>query len=292
MSSRRRNNTWPQTKPPKNELKVLIKSLQGHITSLGEHHPQTAVVHNQIGNYYFRKGNLEAATASYEQAVSCEPGEHLATSFLNLGTCYWRSGDVLHAIYYLREALKVHHEVEGKSLEEAATPASVHHQLGLCYALSGDFDLAMDSLRKALKIRERFADKIEFGQTVDAIGKVHFMQGNYKAALACHKTALTHIAEGKGPTVNTLQNMAACYIARCRPEKALSVLQHVYSIQRSVLERASKSGEPAEKLSKALYETLHTMAGLHQQLGSADHAFSLREEAAIVCQEGFQQYLH
>ena len=154
-----------QTNTPNDLVLAINKSIEQNIRDYGETHPTTVQLHIQMGNVCFREGSLVDAATAYRRAVdACSDdtpsGDYLSTAYLNLGTVYWRSGQIPYAIHCLKQALQTHemHVAQlGQSLDESPTAASVFHQLGICYSLSEDWTNALDSLEHARSIRSRTA---------------------------------------------------------------------------------------------------------------------------------------
>lgn len=273
------SNSFPSTsnisdalakqQPTATLVKTLQKAIQRNIRKNGKKHHNTVQFRILLGNVYFRQGNLDRAAAAYKLAVEAcaAPGEHLSTAYLNLGTVRWRSGEISEAIRCLQQAL---HEMLD---EESMSAASAYHQLGLCYALTSDWTMAVTFLNRALTIRARGSSQVAVGQTMDAIGRVYFMQGRYDEALAFHHHALRLLqTAGVIDIATPLQNIANVHIAASMPQAALAVLKDVYKIQRAAgIESAGKA---------VLHcQTLLKMAKLYVAIGLHEQSAQLRREA-------------
>ena len=199
-------------------LKQQLKQLQ---QQYGENHAMVATTWNWLGNAYFRQGNNEAALQAYKKAVLCEPGEHLADAYANIGTCYWTSGNVEEAIPFLQNALAVHeYNVMSRGQDPNTSPAvaGVQYQLGLALTLHQDYEEALFSLHQARAIRERILghDHMDVARTLDAIGKAYLFQGQPEAALDCHLQALdikARLAIGfsRSAMANTMMNIVSVH---------------------------------------------------------------------------------
>jgi Flp pilus assembly protein TadD len=66
--------------------------------------PDAATTHSNLGNLYFRRGDLERARGEYRAAIRLDP-EH-ADAHNNLGSVYFRLGDRAAAEAEYREALR------------------------------------------------------------------------------------------------------------------------------------------------------------------------------------------
>jgi tetratricopeptide (TPR) repeat protein len=188
---------------------------------------------------------------------------------MNLGTVYWSQGDVRKALKMLEQAL-ASHELDllkiGKGLEDSPMAASVYHQLGLCHALKRDFGTAMTCITLAFKIRNFLGASVDVGKTLDAMGKICYLQGDFHAAQEHHKSAYRFLAASNAATVTVLQNLAKCYEATGDFSKAISVWQDVAQQQR-------------KNDSAGLQETIRNMSRAFEKSGLYAEAETSRQEA-------------
>jgi tetratricopeptide (TPR) repeat protein len=227
------------------------------IERYGEGHPVTSRLFNQVGNVHFRRGDFTRAASCYERAAQCE-SEQQHIALLNLGTVYWRTNQVDTAIDYLKRARQhcrrrcdaaaggVAEPVHSNNSNEAIQ-ASVYHQLGLCYALRQDYPRSIQALHKAYNIRVQqhgMDHHTSIAQTLDAMGKVYLMMGEYDAAIHCHGRALTIVTASASSssthpyqrhqpaatttntrsTMESLRNLAAVFRAAGRSSDLLETL--------------------------------------------------------------------
>lgn len=288
------------------QIRRLSKTIKRNVRDYGAKHASTVQLRIQMGNVCFRHGDLVGAANAYKKAVeACDsPGEPLATAYLNLGTVYWRSGEISYAIHCLERSLQVlemvdtaaaassskpppqqqrGHTKTDESSSATATAASAHHQLGLCHSLNGDWTRAMASLERAKAIRSAApagngggGGPIAVAQTVDAMGQVHRLRGEHEAALACHDRALALLSGVPGAaatTVATLLHVADAHAAAARPLDALEVLHQSRALQLSANVNSNSN-------TAAQYRhTLDTMAQLYDETGYPQHAAEVRLEA-------------
>jgi tetratricopeptide (TPR) repeat protein len=254
-------------------MKLLTKALRRNISRYGETHPTTAQIYNQIGNIYFRQGDWASAAVHYKLAMRCGGGEQLSAAYSNLGTVYWRRGEIETAIDYLHRALTAQ-----PNLDTAGT-ASIYHQLGVCYALSNDTKNAIESLEKARAIRIRVLgpSDVAVALTNDAIGKVLCMQNKFDEAMACHQQALVCFQNaGIADTSGTWLNIVHVHLAVGNRDAALAALQEACRIQKSV-------GIDTNKSKAILHvQTLQMMARIYEETGNTTRAEELRLEADLV----------
>jgi tetratricopeptide (TPR) repeat protein len=150
--------------------------------------PESARVHQMLGEYYAARHHFPRAITEYLAAIQLAPD--LPDLHLGLGTVYWKS-------YEWPEAEKELH----RTLELSPGSAAAHYELGDIYVQQSRWHLAVDHLRKALhdpavaiKARLNLAKaEAEMGQARQAIeellpvlgedkdGEIHFrLAGLYR----------------------------------------------------------------------------------------------------------------
>lgn len=212
--------------PPKQPEDFLtVTSLQQQLKQLqqqyGEEHAMVATTWNWLGNAYFRQGNMEAALQAYKKAVLCEPGEHLADAYANMGTVHWATGNVEEAIPFLQNALSVHEYnvmSSGQDPNTSLPVGAVQYQLGLALTLHKDYEAALHALNQARVIRERVLghNHMDVARTLDAMGKACSLKGDFPQALKCHlhslriKEAISKDA-GRSVMFTTISSIAGVY---------------------------------------------------------------------------------
>lgn len=203
-------------------LHQLEKKLQQNINMKGGDLEARVLIYNQIGNIYFRQGQLDRAASYYSLAIqSSASGATLATSYLNLGTVCWRNGNITDAIRYLETSLECeqHEDAIKHNKINTTTIAMVHHQLGLCYALTKNFVLAHESLNRALNIRMNMNSEVDVdvdvARTIDALGRIFFLEMKYDYSIYHHRRALQIYQKLRiSDTTTILQNLENAYQAR------------------------------------------------------------------------------
>ena len=264
-----------------NSLRMLQKAYEWHTRKQGNT-AEAAAYLNRIGNFHFREGKFDKAVSVYRQAVGLtDDSTQLAAAYANLGTVYWTTGCMDQAVIVLNQALKTY-ELEaiqggGLSLENAG----VHHQLGLCYALQGKFAAAVQSMHAACRIRERMtgAESVPTARTVDALGKVYRMCGDWSRALECHERAFKCLQAHGAACTTTLENMLAVHMARGNDATSIHILLDILREKKAAF---TKSQSPI--CAKAVSDTLQTMAVLYQRTYKYEEAALCHKEVGRVYQ--------
>jgi tetratricopeptide (TPR) repeat protein len=275
----------------------LTQSLERY----SEDHPTTSKLYNKVGNVYFRRGHFARAATLYEQAARCassEQQQHVA--WLNLGTVYWRTQQVDTAIDYLQRAAQPQHRCRGggggalssepnDAAATAAIQASVYHQLGLCYALLPDYQLSIQALNMAYDIRAQYYGDHHWSiaKTLDAIGRVHLLQGEYEATIHCHGRALAIAAAyqqqqqqqprhsrlptpasaaGPAAIMEALRNLATVFRAAGRSQDLLETLVEQLRLVTSLSSSSSSSSSDPQMMIMVETKLRAEIAQLQQEL--------------------------
>lgn len=242
-------------------LHKLEKKLQQNINMKGSDLEARVLIYNQIGNIYFRQDQLDRAASYYSLAIqSSASGATLATSYLNLGTVCWRSGNISDAIRYLETSLECeqHEEAIKHNKINTTTIAMVHHQLGLCYALTKNFVLAHESLNKALNIRMNMNSEVDVdvARTIDALGRIFFLEMKYDYSIFHHRRALQIYQKlGISDTTTILQNLENAYQARDINVSTLDAITEVTPCRKTSMES-----------NYMLHESINDMEGTMQRI--------------------------
>ena len=174
-------------------LTAMQNALQDCQQRYGEDHALTAMAHNNLGNYYYRKLDLDRALASYRAAAdAAQRGLHTADALANLGTVLWSKGDLHQSLETLKQALVMYSRLPASKAprDVQLLMANVYHQMGLVYSLLGDRVKAVSALQQALWLRERFGTAVSVAKTLDALGQVCCQAKDYANAVMWYTRAL------------------------------------------------------------------------------------------------------
>lgn len=97
----------------------------------------------QLGNAYFKSGELAKAAETFEDLLTRDPDHVYALT--NLGLIRQREGTIEEAIAYFN-----------KAIERDDTIASIFNNLGISYLVAGEPDKAIKALIKAVKINPTY----------------------------------------------------------------------------------------------------------------------------------------
>ena len=230
-------------------LSIYESALSYSLDHYGEYHKYTALLSNNIGTVYYKKGDYDTALEYYNKALLIQEKvlglEHpsVAKSYNNIGNVYYYKGDYDTALEYLLKALIIYEKVLGLEHPSVATS---YNNIGFVYDSKGDYDTALDYYQKALIIYKKVIgpEHPYVATSYNNIGFVYRQQGNYDMALDYYKKALIireKILGSKHPDVATsYNNIGFVYrqqgnydMALDYYKKALSILEVVYGANHS-----------------------------------------------------------
>ncbi len=96
--------------------------------------------HYNLGVGYSQKGQLDAAIASFKEAIRLKRG--YVNAHYNLGIAYQKKSQYDAAIASWKETIRLKPDY-----------ASAHNNLGGVYTIKGQYDLAIASLKKAIRLK-------------------------------------------------------------------------------------------------------------------------------------------
>lgn len=133
--------------------------------------PNDANAHFNLGNAHCQQGALEEAVASYRAAIACQPG--YADAHRNLGNALKAQGKLEQAISAYRQALAIKPEY-----------AEAHANLGAALLAHGEPDAALACYRQAI------AQKPEYAEAHNNLGVALKRQGDLAQAGQCYRRAI------------------------------------------------------------------------------------------------------
>ena len=288
---RRNASTSCLTLPKPSPLDDYFVDLVMLQQKFGTQDSRVAAIWNKIGNYHVRDSDFEAAVEAYNEAIKCEPGEHLADSYGNMGSVLFKLGKVDESVHYFKNALIVREYnlmSEGKDPKCSLNIATLQYQIGLAQTLRKRYDEAWQALRGACEIQaivlgEKHAD---MAKTLDAIGKVYLLRNNHKAALACHEEALSikkglsggHDAKTRS-LLTTMQNIAVVHKAGVDLDTTICAYGAVLRAQKQLM------GSGHESVKAQTAETLVVLADLYKERGMDQKANSYLMEADHILEQ-------
>ncbi|CAF0971181.1 unnamed protein product [Didymodactylos carnosus] len=144
-----------------NEMGQLMKAEKYFHTllkTLPNDHEDLSAVYNQLGNVYYRKGEvdlaLENSLRAFELRQKLLPSDHphLAGSLNNLGGIYLLKGDLGKAMTCCTQVLVMN---EKNYPNDHVCKTNTLATIGLIYKAERQYDAALDFMKKAFQMRKR-----------------------------------------------------------------------------------------------------------------------------------------
>jgi predicted ATPase/DNA-binding SARP family transcriptional activator len=215
-------------------------------------HPDTAGLHEAVGDMHTLLGEYGEALASYEAAAALGDEDHLANIERKLGSVYQRLGEW--------ELAESHFEAALEGTGSASELARLHADLSLVAHRKGQGDQALERARRALELAEAAGDERALAQAHNVLGVL--ASGDPDGA-RYHLEQSVALAEALGdPTarIAALNNLALA------------------NANAGELEQALKCAEAALALCVAQGDR-HREAALHNNLADLLHAAGRQEES-------------
>ncbi|MEQ1604315.1 MAG: sigma 54-interacting transcriptional regulator [Pyrinomonadaceae bacterium] len=190
-----------------------------------------AEAYREIANSYHQEGNSEKSIEIFKQGIQII-GENSAPFML--GKLYT---DMSGAYWFLRRPQEGVACLE-KSIEffdqaaHALNSVIAYNNLGINLMLIGEWNKAEAMIKRALEIGEK-EGYVHVAGIYDSLGELQILRGDLTGAEALLEKAVAFAEGHKHPwyTIQSLRNLARCYLAQGRLKKAIAKAQE--TIKRS-----------------------------------------------------------
>lgn len=185
-----------------------------------------------------RHGDLDAATALYEQALAAW---RRLGDVARQAEAHYRLG-LVHARQRARREAIGSYEEAGRLFARAGEPrmqASALHQIGrLCYAL-GEIETARERYEEALRLRRELGDARGEAFSYNNLGLTSVVLGELQEALTYYDEALKRWRQAGDREQEgvTLQNRGKCYLYLGRFQQALDDLERALEVREELGDR-------------------------------------------------------
>jgi tetratricopeptide (TPR) repeat protein len=218
--------------------------------------PNFAGAHNNLGVALQAEGRLDDAIGHYRRALQIKP--RLADAHNNLGVVFQAEGDLDKAIGHYRQALQIKPDL-----------ADAHSNLGVALRTQGKSSEAIDHFRRALEVNPRFA------KAHSNLGKTLAMTGEVEEALEHFEEAARLAPDWPTPMRDMAWILATHPDAVIRNEsKAIRFAERAVALTRH---RDAKA--------------LDTLAAAYASAGRFDRAAATAQEALSMAPGGRQAVL-
>jgi tetratricopeptide (TPR) repeat protein len=175
------------------------------------------LVHNNLGNVYFRQGQIEKAIQHYAESLRINPGFALAHN--NLGAAMLRSGNFEEAVSHFQTALRLKPGDLDARNNLNKTLVHKYYRSGNDHLNKGELDQAREQYRKALSIQPQFVPALR------RLAEVYVLKQNDEMALAL----LSEIVRLEPNRPEAYYRMAGIYAKLNRVEESVACLSKAVS---------------------------------------------------------------
>lgn len=186
-----------------------------------------ARIEQKSGNVYVRRGEWELAESHFEAALRAANGNDTSTIYADWSLTAHRRGQAQQAFELARQAL---HLAETSQDEQAL--AQAHNMLGMLASHQGDVEEARHHLEQSLSLAESLGDPGMQAAALNNLAQAYRTSGGVERALALTEAALALcIAQGDRHHEAALHsNLADLLHAAGRGEEAMAHLKQAVSI--------------------------------------------------------------
>jgi len=246
------NNTSP----------IKINEITKHERAIGLNNDGHVFFRN--GEYMDAIQNYQDALKLF---ISVHGEEHItvATTIGNIGNVYWKMGNLREAISQLENSLRILGIVSKKDGDDTLEICNTLHSVGIVYYLLGNIDKALATFTRELNSRTVLygENSVDVARTLDAIGSVYLQKGCSSDAIEYFQDALRIKQALPNTSTNSLvislKNLANALRVDQQYQKALSLYEEILIIQ--IADDSS-----SYFMDKDIGESFHIIGNIHMQL--------------------------
>jgi tetratricopeptide (TPR) repeat protein len=138
-----------------------------------------------LAPYLLGGAHFADAVRLHGLAASAARGVDKAQALNNLGTAYWRLGEMENALVHFRDALAV-----GRRAGDGLTMGVAWNNLGNVSLDGGSYSQALAHYGQALEVSRQVNDRVSQARALGNLGIAHECLGHYEDALECQWRAL------------------------------------------------------------------------------------------------------
>jgi predicted ATPase len=201
----------------------------------GEGCKEEAHAFNNIGSAYFRKGEIERALEHLKKGLEIQKkiGDQkgLIKSNRRIGNVYVDRAEFDRALTHYGNSLKI--AKKRSTLQEILMSLS---NIGIIYRYKGAYDTALEYLEKSLEIANKIGNPFGTAMELNCIGGIYLSKEEYERALDCFEQSLG-IMEKIGSQQyisHSLIKVAYTYVMKGEYQKAFEHLKKASEIQKKV----------------------------------------------------------
>lgn len=262
------------------------KALALYRATLGNEHPSTAMLLNNLALTYEDRGKLKDAATLHQQALAIrrsilgEQHADTAASLYNLALIAHKQGKLAEAASLHRQALAIRRQLLGEQHTDTATSLT---DLATIYHEQGKFDDAVSLHQQALAIRRKILGR-KHSETLSILSSLAAAcqaQGKFDEAIDWLRQALPARRgvedNGQAERSAIFDALASVYLAQGKLDDA------AFWLQQALVDQRSTGGREQPDLAQAL----EMLAIAYEEQGQYDKAEALYYQALAIYHQSY-----
>ena len=262
-------------------IPLALQLLEIREKTFGPEHLNTALIINNLANFYSDSGDYAKAEPLYQRALKIRekvlgPDDPKTANSLNdLAVLYDSMGDYAKAEPLYQRSLKIREKTLGP---EHPNTANSLNNLATHYEKMGDYARAEPLYQRALKIREKTLgpEDPSTATSLNNLAELYVSMGSYAKAEPLYQRALNIREKTLGPdhpnVANTLNNLAGLYDSMADYAKAETFYQRSLAINEKAL-------GPDHQLTAT---SLNNLAQVYKEMGDYARAEPLLQRSLKI----------
>ncbi|HLQ10366.1 MAG TPA: tetratricopeptide repeat protein, partial [Ktedonobacteraceae bacterium] len=236
-------------------------------------HPDTAALHEAIGDLHTLLGEYNKALNSYERAAALNSAGALSRIEHKLSAVYIRRRDWELAESHLEAALRI-----SEQMKQSGQQASIYADWSLAAHQRGQAQKALTLAQRAQGLAEANDDTYALAQAHNMLGMLASHQGDTQAALHHLAQSLTLAEKLRDPAMQAaaLNNLAQAHQASGATERALSLTESALAL---CVSQGDRHREAA--LHNNMADLLHTSGQTEAAMAHLKQAVSIYAEIGV-----------
>lgn len=196
-----------------------------------------AEAYREIANSHHQEGNSEKAVENFQLGIKII-GENSAPFMLgklytDMSGAYWFLRRPQDGIACLEKSIEFFDQTE-----HALNSVIAYNNLGINLMLIGDWPKAEEMIKRALEIGKR-QNHVHVAGIYDSLGELCILRGDLDAAEEYLKKAVEYAGKFKHQwyTVQSMRNLARCYLAQGRLDKAAAAARETIEMSKAMGDR-------------------------------------------------------
>ena len=193
-----------------------------------------AEAYREIANTYHQEGNSEKSIESFQLGIKIIGGNSapfmLGKLYTDMSGAYWFLRRPQDGIACLEKSIEFFDQTE-----HALNSVIAYNNLGIHLLLTGPWDKAEEMIRRALAIGLK-EDHVHVAGIYDSLGELNILRGDLEKAEEFLDRAVAFAKDRKHLwyTVQSMRNLARCYLVQGQNEKAIAKARETIDFSREI----------------------------------------------------------